>query len=831
MTLDPKSGESMLAKSCRCLCAVLLMLGVLGFEADSPRRCFAACHPLVVQDSQSEELSEEEAKSIKIAERFFSILEKSPRRGTALERVYGHHVEFGTLDEFLSGLKERVKDNAEDGTAWMLLGMFEAHRGQDAEAVDAFVEAEKFRTEDAMPSYYLGQSQLLIGQPEKAVEAFERAIDRKPRRPDMLEIFRQLGRVHQRAQRTEDALKVWDRLEGLFPDDARVQEQIAITMVEEGEYKLALPRYENLASIVKDDYRRVTFKIEAAELKIRLNERQQGISDLEKLLADLNPTGWLFRDVRRRIEDIFLRSGDQDGLVSYYQKWIESNPEDVGAIARLARFLASSARVEEASKWMEKALTLAPKRTDLRKSFIDQLVNDQRYAEASKQYALLVKASPGNPDFLRDWGKLVMKDRSVEKSKRREQAVKIWSRIIEARPDDALTQAQVADLYRHSGLESEAIERYEKAIELAPAEPQYREYLGEYFHILKRPEDALKTWESIAEGKRNTAENVARLAEVYNSFGYLPQAVEKISAACELDPKEFALQLRAAQYHMRYEKFDEALAYNKAANSLSASEEESELVLRNRIEIFQTNRKLEDEIDRLREEVEESAEPTVEAWHTLARYLEANRNWPDAMQSLEKALEINDKSIPVLTSSARVAETSGDYARAAAENRKLASIDRRLRSEHLMNVARLEAQLGNRDEALAAAKELIVSAPGNTDNYQFYSQLCYRLGETEMALDALRKAVRLNPTEASLTIALGKTLAEEFRTDEAIEVYWRAFEKSQEIDDQTSLVQKLTPLYEQQNQFDKLLERLERDRREESKRREMVGKNCSRTRI
>ena len=180
---------------------------------------------------------------------------------------------------------------------------------------------------------------------------------------------------------------------------------------------------------------------------------------------------------------------------------------------------------------------------------------------------------------------------------------RIWSRIVEARPDDALTQAQVADLFRQSGLETEAIERYEKAIELAPGEPQYREYLGEYFHILKRPEDALKTWESIAEGKRNTAENVARLAEVYNSFGYLPQAVEKIAAACELDPKEFALQLKAAEYHMRHQKFDESLEYNAAANSLSASEEESELVLRNRIEIFQTNRKLEDEIDRLYEEV------------------------------------------------------------------------------------------------------------------------------------------------------------------------------------------------------------------------------------
>ena len=813
----------MLAKS-RCLLPVLIAI-VSGLAVDwvVPTNCLATCKRIpVALGSTQDELSDEEAKSIKIADRFFSILEKSPRRGTALERVYGHHVEFGTLDEFLDGLRERTKVDPEDGAAWMLLGMFESHRGQDAEAVDAFTQAEQFRTDDAMPSYYLGQSLLLIGQPEKAVEAFERAIDRKPRRPDMLEIFRQLGRVHQRAQRTEEALKVWDRLEELFPDDARVQEQIAITMVEEGEYELALPRYEKLATLVKDDYRRVTFNIEAAELKIRLSQRDEGIADLENLLADLNPTGWLFRDVRRRIEDIFLRSGDQDGLVTYYEKWIEKNPEDIGAIARLARFLASSARIEEASQWMEKALKLAPKRTDLRKSFIDQLVNDQRYDEASKQYAELVKSAPGNPDFLRDWGKLVMKDRKVEKSKRREQAVKIWSRIVEARPNDALTHAQVADLYRQSGLEAEAIERYEKAIELSPGEPQYREYLGEYFHILKRPEDALKTWESIAEGKRNSAENVARLAEVYNSFGYLPQAVEKIAMACELEPKEFTLQLKAAEYHMRHNKFDEALAYNAAANDLSASDEESELALKNRIEIFQTNRKLAEEVDRLRAEVENSSEPTVDAWHTLARYLEADRDWAGATEALEKALAIDEKSIPVLTSAARVAEASGDYGRAAAENRKLANIDRRLRSEHLMNVARLEAQLGNSDEALAAGKELIVSAPGNTDNYQFYSQLCYRLGETEEALDTLRKAVRINPTEPSLTMALGKALAGEFRTDEAIEVYWRAFEKSEELDDKTSLVQKLTALYEQQNQFDKLLERLERDRREESKRREMT---------
>ncbi|MEM7312958.1 MAG: tetratricopeptide repeat protein, partial [Planctomycetota bacterium] len=215
-------------------------------------------------------------------------------------------------------------------------------------------------------------------------------------------------------------------------------------------------------------------------------------------------------------------------------------------------------------------------------------------------------------------------------------------------------------------------------------------------------------------------------------------------------------------------------------------------------------------------------ESSEEEWHTLARYYEAGRRWPDATDAIAKALEKSPKSVLALGTSARIAEMSGDYTAAADLNRKLAEVDRRSRSDHLMNVARLEAQLGRTDQALQAGKDLIVSAPGNTDNYEFYAQLCFQLGKMQEGLDALRKAVRINPTEPALIMSLGSALSREFRTDEAIEVYWRAFEKTDEIDDKTSLTQKLAELYLQLNQFDKLLERFERDRREDSKRREMT---------
>src|SRR5438128_159981 len=102
----------------------------------------------------------------------------------------------------------------------MIMGLIESQRGKDTLAVATFREAEKYLKASALPGYYLGQSLVLIGQPDGAAEAFEHALERNPARADLLDIFQALGRVHQRAQRVEKALAVWVRLEKLFRDEA-----------------------------------------------------------------------------------------------------------------------------------------------------------------------------------------------------------------------------------------------------------------------------------------------------------------------------------------------------------------------------------------------------------------------------------------------------------------------------------------------------------------------------------------------------------------------------------------------------------------------------------
>ena len=114
-------------------------------------------------EEADDEPSAEEAKEKAIAERFRRVLETNPRRGTALDRLYGYHVERGTLDKLVDEYAGRAKKDPRDGVAWMIVGLLESQRGRDAAAVAAFRRAEESLPDSALPAYYLGQSLVLVG--------------------------------------------------------------------------------------------------------------------------------------------------------------------------------------------------------------------------------------------------------------------------------------------------------------------------------------------------------------------------------------------------------------------------------------------------------------------------------------------------------------------------------------------------------------------------------------------------------------------------------------------------------------------------------------------
>ncbi len=82
--------------------------------------------------------------------------------------------------------------------------------------------------------------------------------------------------------------------------------------------------------------------------------------------------------------------------------------------------------------------------------------------------------------------------------------------------------------------------------------------------------------------------------------------------------------------------------------------------------------------------------------------------------------------------------------------------------------------------------------------------------------------MRANPSDPQGLITLANALGQRLRQGEAIELLWRAFEKSNELESKLGVIEKITQLYLENNQFDRLIERLERERRESEKAREMA---------
>ena len=813
----------------------------------------------------------DEADARVAAERFLTVLVKNPRFGTAFDRVYGFCIDRGSIatlkeslraaanlpDEFAAPEGTITSDmvtlelpaSVDAGAACLLFGMIELRHSEVDAASRILKQAAELRPKDPVAHWYLA-SALAIGQKfDEAAAALEQAISSRPAKIDLLEIYKELARTHQRAQKAEAALAVWKRLEQAFPGDLRVKEQIAATLTEDGRWEEALVRYQALVKETRNADQRVQSSLAASDVLIQLGRSQEAIAVLETQLSDLDPDSWLYKEIRRRIEGTFRGRNDLPGLVTYYEQWLATHADDVDAMARLARTLSLQNDTANAAEWYRKAITLAPSNESLRESLIEQLVREDKISDAIVQYEELSKFDSGNPDHLEDWGQLIMSRKDVPQEERQEHAAGVWNRMLENRAEDSVTLARLAGLFRQADVRERAMDLYRHAIEKSPTEPQYREYLGDYLHQLQRTDEAVTEWRQIAEGDRRTKANLIRLAEVLNRFGQNELALASMREACEMSPEpterlQFAEMLRnwraaGREPSENSNEFATGESSNAPANSegshpplaedeflaevlqqLDLAEQSTEAaderqqILNERVKCLQVAGQLESQIQKISAELAAGTNVTADRWRILATYQDAAEKLNEATSSAIKVVELQPDSIPGWTILADLYERTGRLGDAADAMKKLASLDRRGISEYLRKTARLQVRLGQFEDALATGREVIKSTPGNPEAYQFFADLAFEVGQPKEAVESLRRAVRVNPGDEASLRALAKTLADEFQTPEAIELYWRAFEKAANLDSQTQIVVALGNLYLRSNQFPKLIERLELRSRE-----------------
>ncbi len=764
--------------------------------------------------------SDEDQQARETCEKFLAVLTKNPRPGTALEKVIEYHTDNGTVDEFIQQLRDDAESN---NTSWMIIGLLESHRQNHAEAVAAFEQAEAKRPDDALPSWMLGRSLAELDRHVDAAVALERAITKNPDRATLLQIYQDLGRAYRRAQQPDKANDVWQRMETKFPSDVRVKEQIAATLLDEGDFENCLRRYEELATLQTDPSLAAQSRMVVGDLQMKLGQTEAARKTFEDVMSQLDSESWLYREARRRIEDLFAQQDNPEALIAYYDQWLKDHPEDLDAMVRLARSLAGQFRYDEARRWYRTAIEKAPSRVDLRKAMIEQWLREDNVTAAIDEYQRLAELDPANTDHLEAWGLLCLKRNDQPLDQRKAAAKAVWMRLLQDFESDATRHLRVADLLRRAELLDDALAYYQKAVELSNGDPPAVESLAQCLMAMNRRDDAIATLRQLAEGTRRSTANLLQLATSFATINETELALQATREACELTPSFqdrllLVRRLRDFRKDGQHPFAAESLDQLAKAEALVESDEDRRLIRDEKILCLTTAGLMESQIEALARSNSERDDVSVDDWTTLATYYAAIGRRSEASEAIGKALAIHADNVEALSLAAELYEETGRLQDAADARRRLKGLDRRRQSEHLSRLVNLERRLHQTDAAFATAKELLNATPGNPDAVNLYADLCFQSNRPDEGLNALRRLVRNNPSDQEARFRLAEMLTQLQRTAEAEEVWWQTLLAVEDRTLQEQIVTSLADLALKSERLDVLLKRLEQRGRELNRR-------------
>lgn len=783
-----------------------------------------------------------------LADRYWSIVTDRPRRGTAFDLWYQHFLDAGRLSELNERVAAFTADEPNNSNAHVLIGLVHEREGREAEALQAYRQAESLAPQSYLPPLLQGPLLARQDELEAAAAALAKVLEREPPRAELHETYKELGRLQLRLGNRDQALATWSRLADAFPEDLRVQEELALLLSDEGQFDTAFEQWQRVERLSQDEpYARLKARLAMADLHQRRGKRDEALALLDHALDSVDPESWLAEDILRRIEALFERTNDSDGWIEWCRKRQRKRPRDLPALLTLARALSNDGLHEESLAQFRAAIELAPSRRDIREDLIRELERNNQPDAALAECAALVEQIPDDVELLVKLGQLHLQAASADgivAAERR--AAEAWKRIAAIREDDPALALQTAEICRRAArtvrfpkvsaddppdndsTETEiadspplllvtAEEYYREALLRSGGAPQYIEYLGEFLHAAGRRDVAVETWSTLVPVDNPGAADWYRLAEVYSEFGYNEEALDAAQSAVALQPDDFALREFLVQTLLQAKKFNAALAQLPELEKLAATPQLEETALRVALGVHtETNH-----LDKAIEELASNRNPAVLSGrdHWLLGLLYARREqWHQAAHSLEAAMARFPDRIPVAVDYADVLRRAGLYQQALQQFERLAEIDERGRVEHYERIVELQLQLGLSERALDAVDELLRITPSNITAHMLKASIARQMKRLDVTLEALRQAVKLDPGSIEIRAELARTLADVDQPYEALEHQWRCLELSDDTTQMLSMTAALVDMAREQDRLDQLVDRLRRLRERQSDR-------------
>jgi predicted Zn-dependent protease len=770
--------------------------------------------------------------------RYESILLQAPKKGTALDKVYEYHVQRADLDNYLKRLASNTdSSSASSANVMAAIGLLESCRGRELPAIDWLRKAESLSPQNPLFNFYIAQSQLFAGQTAESIASFEQALSKGPNRTDRIHIEESLGQLYLRTQQRDKANEVWQRLEAAFPKDAYIQERIAqINQAEGGIDNLreASVRYERLARSTVDASRKLDYETKVAALMAQIGKKEQAIASYEAIMSQLKPGSWRYKEMRRRIESIYLSTNDQDGWIRYLQNWLEKNSDDFDSRIRLAQALYYVRKPELAEKTLHDAIARAPSNIELRLALVQIYQSNNRWGKAALEMEQLVAKEPNNLDYRMQWGEMVYRDSAVVEgieSKRiktspaiqksnREKAIAIWNSLPPDKAEDVPSLRRVADALSSIQAWEPAISLLQRAHTKTPDDIGLIEEIGELQFKLGDREAAITTWKSMVVPPHNANLQKRYLVDVFRRYELNEEAIavlQKVLSKDLADDSSSATSstemvgdsMTAAELYAALNRTTEAVQSVRQALKF-VDVDSADVYFSSLNRLLQTDFGSQHLVE-LAEKAFDASSSSIEQL-TAAKIL-ANAGKQDmAIAFVDRIVSQTSEGSKLKTLELTLAlefyREANQFSKAIEICRRLGSASADSRPHWIMLMAQLYLKSGAPTKAVDTARAILELSNATRNDYNECAVVCTLANRIEDAIEIWNHAVRKNPKDRRSFMQIAEQSSKLGRNDESIVAYWKAFELSEDLPSQKEVIRKLAPLYLKKQRMDELIAKL-----------------------
>lgn len=675
--------------------------------------------------------------------RYKRILAKNPGdRGALgkLTRLYRRHRSVALL---VSEYEKQLAAKPDDFSALVVLAHLHLGEGKRDEAIALYEKAAAARPKSALVHGALGKLHREGGDLPRARASYDAALAAATKPAQKKEILRALADLALAQDDVDAAKGYYEAYLALDPKDVRTRIELGDALARSGRHEQAIETFEAAEKRLRTD------PAQRVEVIARIGATRAAAGDEEgavrayRRAIELSGRGYyLRRELTERIVEIHRQRQDLGALLTQYEKEWPAGRRGHFEWDVLARLYEETGQAEKAIEAYRHAVKKAPHELDTQRRLITLLENSGREAEAVRQYEAVSRVAPGEPRFQLELARRYWKAGDEAK------ALALARKIERHFAADPGVHATLAELYARWGKEDAALAAHERLARIEPDEPRHLVNLGEQYFQRDQKRKARQIWKRILRVK--SAENHARLGQVYAEHDMLDDALTMYDQAIALEPKQAEHYKGRGAVYERQRRWPEAIADWDQVLALTpdkaAREAERREARRRVVHLLERagGSALSERVQRWQSAFDADPPDLNAGYYLVEAHLRKDRS-AEARAVLEGILALRPGDTSAMHQLVKVYRAERDYDQAIALLEKLAELSPGRERDYFNQIAEIKTLLHQDDEAIRYAQKALEKSPDDPLAHQRLAERYQAMQEYEQAIAAYEKTIELSP--------------------------------------------------------------------------------------